>query len=311
VVVVQEAPTTTIPQNADLTTHRIGTGFLVLAALTFCLLIFGATVRIHGAGLSCPDWPLCFGEVIPQLDFRIFLEWGHRVFAGSVSTGFLVLGALVAMNAERRALAGRWLAAAVVVLLIQIVLGGLTVLQALAYWTVTSHLLAGNLFLFLLVGTGLRLRAPSATHEPLPNTHRYTALALGGVVLLQMALGGLVSSNQAGLACTHWPSCNGSLWFPSWSGIIGLQLMHRMGAYTVLLLTGSLLALAWPYPTMKRRMALLLGLVISQISLGVINIFYALPVETAILHAAIGDATLLMALLNALLSYKAPPMESA
>ena len=59
-----------------------------LTAVTYVLLVFGSAVRVHGAGLACPDWPLCFGEVIPALDFQVFMEWGHRVLAGLVSLGF-------------------------------------------------------------------------------------------------------------------------------------------------------------------------------------------------------------------------------
>ena len=61
-------------------------GFVGLAAVTYVLIVLGALVRAHGAGLSCPDWPLCFGEVIPEFDFKIAFEWGHRVLAGSVGS---------------------------------------------------------------------------------------------------------------------------------------------------------------------------------------------------------------------------------
>ncbi len=68
--------------------ERLGRSFFGLAGLTYGLIVLGALVRAHGAGLSCPDWPLCFGEVIPQLDFKVAFEFGHRVVAGSVAILF-------------------------------------------------------------------------------------------------------------------------------------------------------------------------------------------------------------------------------
>ena len=62
-------------------------GFAALSAITFCLIVFGATVRANNAGLACPDWPLCFGEVVPRFDAKIALEWGHRLLAGLVTLG--------------------------------------------------------------------------------------------------------------------------------------------------------------------------------------------------------------------------------
>ena len=63
--------------------RRLAGGLGLLAGVTYVLIVFGALVRAHGAGLACPDWPLCFGEWVPEFDFRIAFEWGHRALAGS------------------------------------------------------------------------------------------------------------------------------------------------------------------------------------------------------------------------------------
>src|SRR5688572_21803831 len=70
---------------------RVGLGFAVLAALPWALIVLGALVRAHGAGLACPDWPLCFGELVPQMDLHVAFEWSHRVVAGSVALCFSAL----------------------------------------------------------------------------------------------------------------------------------------------------------------------------------------------------------------------------
>ena len=71
--------------------RRLAAGFAVLVALTLCLIVLGALVRAHEAGLACPDWPLCFGEFVPQMDLRVAFEWSHRVLAGSLSIAFAAL----------------------------------------------------------------------------------------------------------------------------------------------------------------------------------------------------------------------------
>ncbi len=265
--------------------RRAAQGFRGLAVGTWALLIFGATVRVNGAGLSCPDWPLCFGRVIPQLNVQVALEWGHRVLAGSISTVFIGLGGLIWLRPELRARVGRLWGGAAVVLVAQIVLGGLTVLQLLAFWSVTLHLLTGNLFLLSLLLIADRLDPKPLSSSPVT---RRLAGALLAMWFIQMALGGLVSSNHAGLACTEWPTCNGGVWFPVMDGIVGLQLLHRLGAYIVFALCG---ALAWSARASEAALLTQMTLVVVcvQVALGITNVFLALPVEVAVLHSATGD----------------------
>ena len=80
----QKVPTNVIPlpENTRRTALRAGRGAAALAGAAWVLIVIGALVRAHGAGLSCPDWPLCHGQVVPDFDARIALEWGHRLFAG-------------------------------------------------------------------------------------------------------------------------------------------------------------------------------------------------------------------------------------
>ena len=67
---------------------RLAAGFGALVVLTFGLIVLGALVRAHGAGLACPDWPLCFGELLPPMDFKVAFEWTHRLVAGCVALLF-------------------------------------------------------------------------------------------------------------------------------------------------------------------------------------------------------------------------------
>lgn len=272
--------------------------FSVLTGLTWVLIIVGALVRAHGAGLACPDWPLCFGELVPTLDAGVALEWGHRVFAGSISLG-LTVGTVVVWRRPRLWKATRLpVILSLVVLAVQIVLGGLTVLELLAAWTVTSHLLVGNLFCATLLWVTLNLWD---AHDEAPAPHPLAAggrvLALLGAVFValvaQLALGGLVSSQYAGLACPTWPACAGSAWFPTWEGLVGLHLMHRWNAILVAGLYAALFVVARHEPGLRRHTTALLGLVLLQVALGVGNVLMRLPVELTALHTATAAALVL------------------
>jgi cytochrome c oxidase assembly protein subunit 15 len=118
----------------------LAAGFFALCAATFGLIVLGALVRAHGAGLACPDWPLCFGRLVPAFDLRVAFEWSHRAVAGAVGLGFAGLAVAALRRPAARAACGRWLAVAAALLAAQILLGALTVWHLLAAWTVTSHL---------------------------------------------------------------------------------------------------------------------------------------------------------------------------
>jgi cytochrome c oxidase assembly protein subunit 15 len=267
-----------------------------LVAITYVLLVFGSTVRINDAGLACPDWPMCFGRVVPLIDFGVALEFGHRVLAGIVSLLFVGLGAVILSHRDLRRSHGTVWAIAAVVLAVQIVLGGLTVLELLAEWTVTSHLVAGNTFCALLLLLALRLHEHERlrTREPLTIIQATLPFVLLGAVFVQLALGGLVASSHAGLACGPvWPNCGGSAWFPTFQGSVGLQVIHRIGAYTVLAVAMLALAACWTSPTLRRVIAVTAALLVAQAGLGILNVWLAMPAEVTALHSAGAAASVL------------------
>ena len=265
--------------------------FAVLTVLAWALIVVGALVRAHGAGLACPDWPLCFGELVPTFDFKIAFEWGHRAFAGLLSLGLLAGAALTWRQRELWTRARRPILAACVVFVVQAILGGLTVLHLLASWTVTSHLLCGNAFAATLLWSALSLRE----WRPIARSAR----ALGATVfaasalLLQMVLGGLTSSQYAGLACAEWPACSDGVWFPELRGLVGLHLLHRWTAIVVLVAYGALF-LATRKHTLSRLTGGLLALVVAQVGLGVANVLWRLPVEVTALQSACAAALFLL-----------------
>ena len=272
--------------------------FALLTGLTWILVVFGALVRAKGAGLSCPDWPLCFGEWIPRLDFGVMLEWGHRTLAGFIGLSLVAL-LLWARSLPRARKVLGWLSPfSIVLLLVQAGLGGLTVLELLASWTVTLHLLCGNLFCLTLLWMTLRLRTLHQAPRPLPSLSHgeKKLLVLAALLLLaQMTYGGLVSSQHAGFACQEWPTCQGDVWFPAFTGLIGLQVIHRLLAYALALTLG---VMAWRFRGRGHlgRLSLAAAVVVLiQVVLGVLNVLWYVPVEITALHSA-GAAGLVLIL---------------
>ena len=285
------------PNPDDSVRSGLSNGFALLAALTFCLIVLGALVRAHDAGLACPDWPLCHGQVVPSFDLKIGFEWSHRAIAGAVSIGLAALTLGVLRRPLLRSELGSRLIWVWLVLAVQVVFGALTVWLLLAPWTVSVHLILGNTFCLLLLWTARDLaESPDSweTAEPVPRTVRTLAFGVALCVLLQMVLGGWVSSNYAGLACTHFPSCNGHQWVPTLQGLVGIQILHRINGFLLLMAYAGLVWLTYGRPVLGRLVALGAVLVLLQIGVGAANVWLRLPIVVTALHSAVAAGIVLV-----------------
>ncbi len=273
---------------------------LGLTVLIFLLVSLGGLVRGAGAGLSCPDWPLCHGQAMPSQMFektahvsgqapaQIFLEWFHRMIAGSVSIGLLVLSIVVFTNEKLRARAGKTCGIAIALLMSQVVLGGMTVLGLLSPKWVVSHLAVGLAFFSVMLWITLSLKETTSVDKS-----KFALITLL-TLYVQIILGGLVSSNYAGLACADFPTCNGDL-IPPFEGLVKFQFMHRLGALisTVVLLAFSAKTLASKVSGMTKTAAVALPtLLFVQVALGIGMIYFTLPLLMSVAHLAVATAML-------------------
>jgi len=290
------------------------TGHLVVALVA--LVVIGGTTRVMEAGLACPDWPLCYGVLLPgrQMNVQVFLEWFHRLDAFLVGLALLALSGL--SLAYRSRLPGwlPWLSAAALALVaVQGLLGALTVIHLLEASTVTAHL--GTALVLVLLVSALHQRlvvafavpalatkalgteppGKEAIAEPLTVGPTWWRLLLSLSVLLvlgQCLVGGAMASQWSAKLCfAAGQAC-------SW------LLAHRLGAYPAALsvLMLGLASLALPASARAWRGFALAasGLVLLQLLLGVFTLRLALAVP-AITISHQFTAALLVALLGALL----------
>jgi cytochrome c oxidase assembly protein subunit 15 len=277
-------------------TARLG---LATTVLMFGLIVLGSIVRTTGSGLACPDWPLCHGRLIPPFQFNVMMEWLHRLVALLVSLLLVATVGVSLLHREVRSRVGGLAGLAVALLLTQILLGALTVWKLLSPAVVSSHLaVALLLFTSLLVLTLVaQAEADGGTMVDRSRARPPGLLALlagtTALVYLQALLGGIVSTSHAGLACPDWPTCNGQ-WFPALEGLVGLQMLHRLGAYALTLAMIGVMARTRTGPDAGLRAGgrMALGLTLAQVVLGVTNVFLGTPVWLSAAHLATAAAIL-------------------
>jgi len=279
--------------------HRLA---LTTAVLMFGLIVLGSVVRTTGSGLSCPDWPLCEGRIIPRFQMNVLLEWTHRLVALVVGIGLVATAGWTLARAELRARLGGLAVLALALYVTQALLGALTVWKLLDPGVVGGHLATG-LLLFATLLTLTRVArhesarvAAAAGAESLPARPPGLLAHLGLVTALtyaQCVMGGIVSTHGAGLACAGWPTCNGE-WFPRFEGLVALQMTHRLMAYVLAaaMLATTLRLRVAPDAALRAGAPIALGLTIAQIVLGVGNVFLGAPPWLSALHLATATAIL-------------------
>ena len=304
-------------------------GFGVIFALL--VVSVGAYTRLADAGLGCPDWPGCYGfltvpdqmeeitlaeERYPEAPVEFVKAWwemGHRYIAGALLLLVFTILALAYRGREAEDTPLRLTSVLMVVILCQAAFGAWTVTLKLWPQVVTGHLLGGFTTLSLIWLLYLRQGGLPTMVSSLPQPSTLARVAFA-VVVAQIVLGGWVSSNYAALACYDFPSCDGTYTPPMdfeqgfnvfqsvgpnyLGGIMtseartAIHWVHRIGAIVVLFVVGALIV------QVIRQTAIvgyaLMAALVTQITLGILNVVWVLPLLNATAHNTVGALLLLV-----------------
>jgi heme A synthase len=288
--------------------------FKVSVVWTLALLFLGSVVHATESSLACPDWPTCFGSLVPEMTGGVFWEHLHRLVAGGLVLMFGLATWLAWREASDRPWVFRASLAGMGLLLVQSVFGGLTVLYRLPDLVSTTHLTLA--FGFLSLATVLAVATHGAASidsgraggSAPPRTSgiearvgrrlRDLAALAAGLVFGQSVLGALVRHTDGGMSCPDVPLCLGQVVPPLVNIQITSHFLHRLVAIVA---TVAILWLAmWVYrhdvPDRVRRWVLAsVLLVIVQVALGVASVLTVLSVVPVSLHTLVA-ALLLTAL---------------
>ena len=223
-----------MPKQADQGPQSYRRVALIATGLAVGLITLGGVVRITGSGMGCGDhWPLCNGRLVPNLsDALEVIEWSHRWVAAMLSATVVCL-ALIAWRKHRH---DGFLRApafgALGLLVVQVLLGAITVKLGTAAPAVVIHLTTAMLLLSLLVvctlRAGERLRTGDETF--VPGRGPNAALFATGFALVVILFGAFVANYDAGLQCLGFPLCGGTLTLPELP-LARLQWVHRVLAF--------------------------------------------------------------------------------
>jgi heme A synthase len=277
--------------------HR---ALVVSATWTLLLLFLGSIVHATGSSLACPDWPTCYGSMMPAMVGGVFWEHLHRLVAGGLILMWLLTGWLIRRELAPASVLRGWVAG-LVLLLVQAVFGGVTVLLRLPPAISTAHLTLAFLFLglavVLAVATSPHRTDPTGLSPSVRVALHHWGSTAAGLVLAQSVLGGLVRHLDAGLACPDLPLCLGQLVPPLEQPLVALHFLHRVTALVtgIVVIATALTVLRSPARGPLRRLAWSTILVLFfQIALGVASVAAHLAVTPVSLHT-LGAASLFVA----------------
>ena len=283
--------------TASPTTERAGGPLRAwsLASVIFLLglIILGGVVRITDSGLGCPDWPFCHGKVIPSSDPATLIEYSHRMVAAVTGLIIVITGFVIWRSHRKERLLTSPIILAILLLIVQVILGWITVRTELNEWLVMAHLTVAQSVLALMIVitvVGVSLRNPrTGEATSISTTARNTFIAALVATFAVILSGAYTQATGATGACgDSWPLCSGSL-FPG-TFLEGVHMGHRL--LTILAIPIIVAAANQAYnlrrqiPSISRLAPLFIALFAGQIVVGGINVMIGFHRATNVMHLA-------------------------
>ncbi|MFN8545903.1 MAG: COX15/CtaA family protein [Candidatus Binatia bacterium] len=276
--------------------HRFA---VLTAAATAILLFVGGLVTSTGSGLAVPDWPLSFGQVFPAMVGGVLFEHGHRLVATLVGLLTLVLAIWTVVAEQRPGVRALGLLALFAVIL-QGVLGGVTVLYRLPLAVSVTHACLAQTFFCLTVAlalvTGPAWANAARSRSPARAQLAARATVATAIVFLQLVLGALVRHMGAGLAIPDFPLAFGRLVPPLVTPYVTAHFAHRVGALAVACAIASVVVTVLRHHRddhqILRPALLAMGLLLLQITLGALIIWTHRAVTPTTAHLVVGASLL-------------------
>ncbi|HYB92108.1 MAG TPA: COX15/CtaA family protein [Candidatus Binataceae bacterium] len=288
--------------------HRFA---ILTACATFALIFVGGLVTSTGSGLAVPDWPLAFGKLVPAWEGGIRFEFGHRVVAGAVVILTLALMAWT-LRVEPRRWVRNCTLGALALIIVQAVLGGITVLLELPLPIAVAHAATAQAFFCLMVSIAI-FTSPgwerAARRDERPSGLPLATLAgiTTAVIYVQILVGAVMRHLDAGLVIPDFPLSYGHLLPPWWNQYVAVNFAHRCGALAVAAMViwtaVRVLREHRDEPALRRTALILLVMLAAQVCLGALTIWTGRAVIPTTAHVAIGAAVLATSLALTLRAY--------
>jgi len=303
----------------------------IALVLALIVVVLGAYTRLADAGLGCPDWPGCYGQLIvpdvldgttiegydrPVEAAKGWKEMIHRYAASTLGLLIIVLFFFAAFRKSARPQSAGLPGFLVLLVAFQGALGMWTVTEMVHPGIVSMHLIGGFSTTCLLLWLLLNQQPPSRHHQHISKQHKLVLVATFALLCLQIFLGGWTSTNYAALSCGEFfPTCLGE-WWPGgmnfsdaffWGplgidyefGVLdhdsrsAIQMLHRVGALVVTTAIAILIVSMKNYPRLKGSLMLVMVMLVLQVTLGILNVVLSLPILIAVLHNAVALGLLL------------------